>query len=343
MKTHGDESPSGENLEYDPAFTAMELEAQPEEERQAGSEIVAGSDPDYKALAQKAREVLDRSHEIRAAVYLADSELRINGLEGFAEVTRFIRFCLEEHWNTCHPELDADDDDDPTMRINAVTNLAGRSTVVRSLRRWAPLTNSRAFGQVTLRDIEVSNGDTPPAEDETPMPMADVQAAFKDTPAEQLMAYYEAAKSAFEDVNAIDAVFLEKTPGFGPSLDALQKMLGDVVQILAKETGADQPAAEDSGEEAADGTSQAPQSGGGTGGSAVSAPGQIASAADVASALDSIIAYYKRNEPSSPLPILLARARRLIGADFLTIVNDIAPLGLENVNLVGGIEEDYSE
>lgn len=342
MKTHGDETPSGENLEYDPAFTAMELEAQPEEERQAGSEIVAGSDPDYKALAQKAREVLDRSHEIRAAIYLADSELRINGLEGFAEVTRFIRFCLEEHWDTCHPELDADDDNDPTMRINAVTNLAGRATVLRSLRRWAPLTNSRAFGQVTLRDTEVSNGDTPPADDETPMPMSDVQAAFKDTPSEQLMAYYEAARSAFEDVNAIDAVFLEKTPGFGPSLDPLQKMLGDIVGILAKETGADTPATEGSDAETDAETGQAPQSGG-AGGAAVSAPGQIASPADVASALDSIIAYYKRNEPSSPLPILLARARRLIGADFLTIVNDIAPLGLENVNLVGGIEEDYSE
>lgn len=342
MKTHGDESPSGENLEYDPAFTAMELEAQPEEERQAGSEIVAGRDPDYKALAEKAREVLERSHDIRAAVYLADSELRIRGLEGFAEVTSLIRFCLEDHWATCHPELDADDDDDPTMRINAVTNLAGRSTVVRSLRRWAPLSNSRAFGQVSLRDVEVSNGDTPPAEDETPMPMADVQAAFKDTPAEQLMAYYEAAKAAFEDVNAIDAVFLEKTPGFGPSLDPLQKMLGDIVAILAKETGADAPAAEASGADAEDGSGPQLQTSG-SGATAVSAPGQIASAADVAGALDSIIAYYKRNEPSSPLPILLTRARRLIGADFLTIMNDMAPLGVENVNLVGGIEEDYSE
>jgi type VI secretion system protein ImpA len=174
------------------------------------------------------------------------------------------------------------------------------------------------------------------------MPKADVQAAFKDTPAEELLAYYTAAKAAFENVNAIDAVFLERTPGFGPSLDPLQKMLGAVVNILAKETGADAPPAENA-TEAAEVPAGAAASGAPAAGNAVSAPGQIASAGDVAKALDSIIAYYERNEPSSPLPILLARARRLIGANFMTIMNDMAPLGVENVNLVGGIEEDYSE
>ncbi|NNE52593.1 MAG: type VI secretion system protein TssA [Sulfitobacter sp.] len=341
MKAHGDDSPSGENLEYDPAFMAMELAAQPEEERQAGKEIVAGSDPDYKEVAAKSREVLNRSHDIRAAVYLADSELRLNGLAGFAVVTKFLRYCLEEHWDTCHPQLDEDDDDDPTMRINAVTNLAGRATILRSLWRWAPLTDSRAFGQVTLRDIEVSEGDAPAAEDETPMPASDVQAAFMDTDEEKLRAFFDAATSAFEDVNAIDAVFLEKTPGFGPSLEPLQKMLGDIVEILSKHVGTEEEAQDAKAGPLANGEDTSAT--GLSGNVAVSAPGQIASPADVAKALDSIIDYYKRNEPSSPLPILLARARRLIGADFLTIMNDMAPLGVENVNLVGGIEEDYSE
>ena len=38
-------------------------------------------------------------------------------------MVKYIRFCLEEYWETCHPELDADDDDDPTMRVNAVLGL----------------------------------------------------------------------------------------------------------------------------------------------------------------------------------------------------------------------------
>ena len=68
------------------------------------------------------------------------------------------------------------------------------------------------------------------------------------------------------------------------------------------------------------------------------APGTIGSRADVERALDRIIEYYNESEPSSPLPILLKRARRLIGADFMTILQDIAPQGVENAQLIGGKE-----
>lgn len=343
-KTHGEAAPSGENLEYDPDFTAMELAAQPEEERQAGTEIVEGKDPDYRDLAKKARVVLERSHDIRAAVYLADAELRQSGLAGFAEMTKYIRFCLEEHWGTCHPQLDEEDDDDPTMRINAITNLAGRGTIIKGLRREAGLTESRAFGVVTLRDIEVSQGDEAPAQDETPMSSAEVAGAFSDTKVDTLKGYLASARSALEDVQAIDAIFLEKTPGYGPSLDPLLETLGKIVNILGKEVG--EPAPKEGAAVQVAGTEGAGAGAAAAGGSGAAAvggvPGQIASRADVSAALDRIIDYYNKNEPSSPLPVLLKRARRLVGADFITIINDLAPLGVENVNLVGGIEgESY--
>ena len=61
---------------------------------------------------------------------------------------------------------------------------------------------------------------------------------------------------------------------------------------------------------------------------------------DARAAIDRIIAFYAEHEPSSPLPILLHRARRLIGADFLTIMRDIAPDGVENIRSLGGIRDD---
>jgi type VI secretion system protein ImpA len=60
----------------------------------------------------------------------------------------------------------------------------------------------------------------------------------------------------------------------------------------------------------------------------------------VRAALDRIMDYYRRYEPSSPLPLVLERAKRLVGADFLTIVRDLAPEGMSNVRNVGGIEPD---
>ena len=56
--------------------------------------------------------------------------------------------------------------------------------------------------------------------------------------------------------------------------------------------------------------------------------------------LDRIMQYYERQEPSSPVPILLARAKRLVNADFMTIMRDLAPSGLDNVNMVGGLQDD---
>jgi type VI secretion system protein ImpA len=158
-----------------------------------------------------------------------------------------------------------------------------------------------------------------------------------DTDDEKLQGFLTAAKDALDHVNAIDAVFMEKTPGYGPSLEPLQKMLGRVVSVLAKTVGTDdtEAAAEDDEGEAGGAVAKPAASGG--------VPGQISSRADVTAALDRIIDYYARHEPSSPLPIVLKRAKRLVGADFMTIINDLAPLGADNVKVVGGISEEGTE
>jgi type VI secretion system protein ImpA len=46
--------------------------------------------------------------------------------------------------------------------------------------------------------------------------------------------------------------------------------------------------------------------------------------------------YYDRNEPSSPLPLLLRRARRLADMGFIDILRDLAPDGLGQAQVVTG-------
>lgn len=340
LQSKGDDSPSGENLEYDPTFTEMELAAQPGEERQIGDAITEAADPDYREVRARALEVLERSHDLRAAVFLADAVLNLDGLAGFAQVTAFIRGCLQTWWDTCHPELD-EDDGDPTMRINAVQNLcgqpgemAGPSPVYRSLRR-TPLTDSRGFGRFSLRDIEVAEGQMPaPAGMDRVADSGSVSAAFQDTDAAVLVARLAAARTALDDVKAIGAVFDDRTPGQGPDLAPLAKLLGQIVRRLGGFAGGGEDIADAADDAADDGPlgSGGPASAGGT--------GAINSPKDVTATLERIIAYYRRNEPSSPIPILLGRAKRLVNADFLTIMRDMAPQGIDNVHLIGGIEEE---
>ena len=155
LQSRGDENPSGEDLVYDLAFMTLELAAQPGEERQAGDKIIAAEDPDFKEVTEAALAVLEQSHDLRAGVFLSMSELRLRGFSGFADGTAYLRGCLENYWDTCHPQLDAEDDNDPTQRVNVILSLAAPDTILRGI-RITPLTDSRTFGRISLRDIAVA-------------------------------------------------------------------------------------------------------------------------------------------------------------------------------------------
>ncbi|MEL6466867.1 MAG: type VI secretion system protein TssA [Pseudomonadota bacterium] len=337
LQSHGEDAPSGDDLEYDPGFTELEIAAQPGEERQAGDEIIAAADPDYKDVATKAAGIMERSHDLRAGIFMAEAQLRVTGFPGFAQAISYVARCLDQYWDTCHPQLD-EDDGDPTMRVNAVLALTDPVRILRGVRR-APLTKSRTFGMISLRDIAVADGEiTPPSDMENVPDQAQVLAAFQDTDADELREIGDAVSAAFADVLAISAKFDAETPGYGPDLDPLIKLLKQANARLSAALGAPEgDPADDIAVADADtgaGITTAPvASAGGVGG--------INSTTDVQNALDRIIAYYERTEPSSPVPLLLLRAKKLVGADFLSIVKDMAPSGIENVNLIGGIEEEY--
>ncbi|MEQ3670608.1 type VI secretion system protein TssA [Pseudophaeobacter sp.] len=341
LQSIGEESPSGDNLVYDPAFAEMERAAQP-----LTDDSGAGTPADFATVEEKALEVLERSHELRAAVFLAEALLARGELVGFADVTSYMRGCLEQFWDTCHPELD-EDDGDAIMRMNAVQDLCGKpgemagpSPVYSALRR-VYLSDSRNFGRFSLRDIEIAEGQMSAPEDMETIPdQASIGAAFQDSDDDFIAARLAAVELAEANIKAISDVFSEQTPGQGPELDPLMKQLRQMAKRLRDYGNLAEPAEDednDAGEEAG-AAEAAPAAAGGA--RVVAAPGAINSPTDVANTLDRIIAYYQREEPSSPLPLLLERAKRLVGADFLTIVNDMAPRGLENVQLIGGLEDD---
>ncbi|MGI3171001.1 type VI secretion system protein TssA [Pseudooceanicola sp. C21-150M6] len=335
LENRGEDGPSGPDLEYDPIFTDLTLAAEPGQEQQFGKEVIPATGPDYGVVIEKAHDVLSRSHDLRAAILLGEAELYSNGLTGFAEVTHWLVQCLTEYWDSCHPQLDAEDDDDPTMRINAVRNLAAIK-MQRGL-RLAPLTQSRQFGRICLRDIEIAQGDIdPPNDSEAVQTEASIAAAFRDTERDGLEQLLVAARQIADDLAEIDRIFSEHTPGQGPDLKPIADYVGRICDRLAAETGADADVGEEPVVAEAAGQPSAPEASG--------ARGPIKSQSDVAKLLEEIIGYYAKHEPSSPLPVLLKRARRLVGADFMTIMGDLAPGGVNEMRVLSGEappESDY--
>ena len=68
--------------------------------------------------------------------------------------------------------------------------------------------------------------------------------------------------------------------------------------------------------------------------------GDINNRDDVLRSLDRILAYYTRHEPSSPLPVLLNRAKNLVHADFAAIVRNLIPDGMSQFENLRGPDSE---
>jgi type VI secretion system protein ImpA len=332
------EQPCGEDLEYDDAFTELEIAAKGKAEQEFGDTLIEAEEPDWAEVEDKAMAVLHLSKDLRVAMHLVRSLLKTEGLDGLNQGLELIRGYVEQYWDSVHPQLDPEDDNDPTMRVNILKSLADEDIMLRAI-RTSPLTDSRVVGRFSLRDIAIANGELPPPEnaEEGPADMTTIEAAFLDTDPERLQTLADAVRESMEHVTCIESTVTDVVEaGAGPDLSDLGKALKEVHSALAARLGGGEGEAAE--EELEEGIAEA---GPDTGGGAIS--GAVRNRNDVIRMLDKIIDYYAHSEPSSPLPLLLQRAKRLVSKDFMTILRDIAPDGVGQASTAGGISEDEYE
>ncbi len=334
--------PSGPNLEYDPEFQALERAVRGRPEQVIGNAVKAREDPKWGEVEERATGLLGRTRDLRVAVSLVRALLHTDGFAGLASGLNLIAALLEGQWQTVHPQLDADDHDDPTSRVNSLVALAASDGLLKVLRE-TPVVASMAVGRFSLRDIRIAAGKQPaPAGTDAPQ-QAHIDAAFQDVKPAVLEATAAAVAAALRDTLAIDRLLADKVGADAPDLKPLLVDLTEMDRLLANKLRArgigiavasqQTAAAEDSGQSTpAGGYSEA-------GGNSMS-DGEVASRDDVVRQLDRICEYYRRYEPSSPLPLLLQRAKRLVAKDFMTILRDLAPSGVAEAESLGGVEKD---
>ena len=68
--------------------------------------------------------------------------------------------------------------------------------------------------------------------------------------------------------------------------------------------------------------------------------GAIRSREDVLLLIDKICRYYSEYEPSSPVPLILSRTKRLVTMSFLDILKDLTPGGVQEFGVIAGIKEE---
>ncbi|OLU23972.1 type VI secretion system protein TssA [Pseudomonas sp. PA27(2017)] len=332
-----DETPHGEDLEYDADFLELERLAQGQPERQMGQSVIAAEPPDWRQVRERAGDLFARSKDLRLASLYLQSAIALDGLNGLAQGLTLVRELLTQYWEGVYPQLDADDDNDPTIRINALNALSAEPVIV--LLREASITRSRAFGAVSIR-AALNAADLQRFASETLSP-EQLRGAFLDTDAELLDSTRVALDEAAAALADIEGLLSERVGSAqSANLESLKQVLRHTRQIFNDQAPAgddasyseETPAYSDAGDDASNAPPAARQ--------APAAPGRIASRDDVLRTLDRLLEYYAQHEPSSPVPVLLTRAQKLVTADFAEIVRNLIPDGMSQFENLRGPEYD---
>ena len=333
------EAGCGPNLEYDPEFMQLEeaARAQPEQEfanSDTGTRVtIEGQGADWPAVLKLAQGLMHRTRDVRVATYFARALVRTEGFAGARIGLTVVGGLLERYWQGVHPQLDPDDDNDPTMRVNALAPLVASEAFIDDLRAsW--LLRSRQSGMLTVRNIEVSQGKLQAREGEQVYSESQVSGMLTEA-FEQNAELGAVIDDVIQTATKISG-FLQEQVGVARALDF--KPLLSVAQSVRHAFQQIVPQADEGGEEEGGEEGNASASSGGS-----SRSGEIRSRQDVVAGIDKLIQYLERAEPSNPAQILLKRAKRVVNMSFLEALHEIAPDALQQAELILGDQLNKSE
>lgn len=333
-----DAAPCGADLAYDPAFMALEEAAKGKAEQQYGDTIIAAVEPEWRQVKAQALDLAGRTRDLRVAMHLLRSGTRLDGVFGAATGLDLLLGLLERHWPDLHPALDASDSDDPTERLNALAPLTHPAELLADLRA------TRLLGspfELRLRDLELAfNRSTEPAPGDTVLSEDGALQGLVDAEARTpgLLATLQAMEASAQAIGQLldRQVGARLAPDLSPLLKLLSIGAGAARRAMARIAGsADELRA----------TSEITEASSGSGASGAPARagcevGSISTREDAVRALGRISDWIERNEPSNPAPLFIKRAQRLMSKNFLDIIRDLVPDGLDQIERQAGMDRE---
>jgi type VI secretion system protein ImpA len=329
--------PCGENLENTHLLSSFDVfrlfgqgtspDARPDPKDPEGKRVLPP--PDWDEIKERTLETLRKSKDIRLLAHFATASLWTDDLPAFSRSLTIASQWLANHWAQTYPLVD-DDDIEGIQRRGALNYFADPMAVVNRLRR-VPLARSRRHGVFGLRDLDVAAGVQQPRDGEPHPDEARIRAAFAEVPEGELKQLQQSAAEALVALENIGASMVAGAgPEAAPDFSALSKQLQRIDRVLRDQLTARAGITPGS----AAGDVAAPADGGGT-----IAAGPIKSRQDAIRALEAVAEYFRRNEPSSPIPLFVDRAKRLVAKDFLEVLADVAPDALPQARAAGGVQQ----
>ena len=331
------EQPCGQNLEDTQLLASFDafrlygrttpLEGSSGEEDSERQTLEEKSDPpEWGEIKLKSLEALQQSKDLRLLAHLGTAVLRTDGLPAFLDTVKVASAWLEQYWQEAFPIIDGDG----IVRRSALNCFADPMAVIDGLRR-APIVSSRQHGTFTLRDLDIAAGQLAPGKNDQRPDPAQINAAFASMPLEELTGLHQRITEAVQALKTMDTKMrTEIGVEAAPTFDPLLALLGKVDKAVKTQLAARPDASPGEGV-AAEGAEGAPAGPGFS--------GAIRSRDEALRALDAVAEYFRRHEPSSPVPLFCDRAKRLVDKPFLEVLADIAPEAVAQARVASGVRD----
>lgn len=327
----------GEDLEYDREFNELEEAIKGKPEQQMGDTIIEAEPPNWRDVKKRAEALMTRTIDLRILISYLRALLAMEGFSGLQDGLLLIKTAVERYWEGIYPLLDAEDDNDPTERINTLLSLCDYQAVI-SLLQQTPLLESQSLGRFNLRQISIASGKSAATSKEKDVSQSTIDAAVQDSSLESLQQSHEFVSSSFETLNQLeslitDYVGISNAPSFAELRNLLKECKTFLAASLERKGGGTEEnlveTAADSGEVISVNVSNQK-----------SALGVINNNQDVIKTLNQVCDYYHKHEPSSPVPFFVERAIRVVGKNFIDVLKDIAPTGVDEARTILGKQDD---
>ena len=334
--------PCGEDLEYDPDFMALQQAATGKREQQFGSTIIPAEPPDWARVERIAKQLCQRTLDVRVLVLLTLAWTESRGLPGYVDGLRVVDGILQKFWSDVHPRVVDGDFEDPLPRMNALAALAEAEGLGRSVRDARLLEDAGA--SMSLRQVEALLDSSKADQIDYPGGIGrlrEVARRAQEKAAPAVMALH-AALELLRRIRETSERALGQN--WAPDFSRLERSLRTVVQLLP-EQAQPEPVAAPQAAVQGNGSAQAVPSAQGAEGVASGAPGpraasikdiEISTRDDVQVLLEKACQYMERTEPSHPAPMLIRRAQRLLDLNFFQIIEELVPEGLQKIESLAG-------
>lgn len=280
---------------------------------------------DWSGLLAEVGGYFGRSKHLGMAFYATVSDIHLSGLAGLANGLVLVNQLLSRYWQEVYPRIE---DGDFEERLELISRFD--DALLTSAIDGLVVAKGKRAGKFTFAQVEKSSmsGDPSPTL---------VESSINETLTDDPEFYPNLAGQCAEirqQFGFLKDIIQEHLGTPAVTFRALEEKLSRFEAFLTRSAvvPAGTPSAE-GGESVPGAEVQA--------GSSLN--GDVRNRADVCRVLDQLIRFYRRAEPTSPVPYLLNRAKRAVNMDFMQIVKEFQLSGSPSIEDVFGASEEEEE